>query len=237
MIHQSAAGTDDSVSSTSPGTSPLPSPGIRHPGIHEHGYSADAAGSVAAPPGQYYDPFESSLLSTKVHSATDAASNVPWCFDPAVWDKTLTELMQESTAIRNANLAVHTLVFSRGPSPMSFGGQSGRDHYGEALICHGLALHEAGRATSDLREAVICCMFFVVFETINGDRQAAHSHVQSGKKMLWELRGGACESDEFQNSLRYVVQCIAKQARDFRVPRGFSWKSENDELLSGFIGV
>lgn len=141
-------------------------------------------------------------------------------FDDTFWTFALPQLVQDNTAIRYANMAVHALMFAKGPTPAQGGRIDGRDHYGEALICYGLALQEARRATmrqTDLREAVVCCMFFVIFETINGDREAAQAHLMSGQKILDELGHGCNGAEGFRKELRHVLQYLAQQARDFGV--------------------
>ncbi|TWU72765.1 hypothetical protein ED733_002937 [Metarhizium rileyi] len=138
-------------------------------------------------------------------------------FDNRFWVYILPRLVQSDTAIRHANMAVHALLFAKGPSP---GEAVGRGYYGEALACYGLALHEARRATTeqtDLREAVICCMFFVIFETINGDREAAQAHLHSGQKILGELGDGYNSVEAFRKELRNVLRYLAEQAREFQL--------------------
>jgi hypothetical protein len=117
-------------------------------------------------------------------------------------------------------MAVHALIFAKGPTPAYTEKEYGRDYYGEALICYGLALQEARRATqgpTDLREAVICCMFFVIFETVNGDQEAAHAHLQSGQRILEEVDQECNSTDSFRKELRNVLQYLAQQARDLGV--------------------
>ncbi|KAG6039384.1 hypothetical protein E4U41_002747 [Claviceps citrina] len=132
--------------------------------------------------------------------------------DDIFWECTLPQLVQDSAAIRFANLAVHTLIYAKSPDFASLGKATGHDYYNEALICYGLALTETRKATShqtDLREAVVCCMFFVIFETLNGDRASAQAHLQSGQRLLSELG-----TDDFHQNLRSVLQYLAQQARE-----------------------
>ncbi|KAG6004041.1 hypothetical protein E4U21_001437 [Claviceps maximensis] len=150
-----------------------------------------------------------SYAAASYFSATPPAT----VFDDIFWDCTLPQLIQDSAAIRYANLAVHTLIYAKCPESASLGKATGHDYYGEALICYGLALSETRKATSqktDILEAVISCMFFVIFETLNGDRASAQAHSQSGQRLSTEL--GA---EDFHQSLRSVLQYLAQQVREF----------------------
>lgn len=63
-------------------------------------------------------------------------------------------------------------------------------HYSLALSYYGRAIQEIRGAkpdTSSLRAAIICCLLFVCFEVLHGDRKAAFSHINNGQKMMDEL--------------------------------------------------
>jgi hypothetical protein len=138
-------------------------------------------------------------------------------FDETYWNFTLPLLVQDNIAIRYANTAVHTLVFAKSHTAAHAGKAYGTDYYGEALMCYGLALQEARRVSTgetDLREAVICCMFFAIFETINGDRDAAQAHLQSGQKILEELGHECNGSGGFRLETQNVLQYLAQQFRE-----------------------
>ncbi|KND92969.1 hypothetical protein TOPH_02463 [Tolypocladium ophioglossoides CBS 100239] len=163
-------------------------------------------------------------------------------FDDTFWKETMPRLVRDSTAVRYANIAVHTLMSAKSPTLIHSGDthhhahyRSG-GHYGAALTCYGNALREARTASAsraDLREAILCSMFFVIFETINGDQAAAEAHLQSGQRILDELGrararardqygrqhgggGGGGEAESRRRQLRYVLQFLAVQARDLR---------------------
>ncbi|KAG5930534.1 hypothetical protein E4U53_002217 [Claviceps sorghi] len=160
--------------------------------------------------------FQNSPYTYPCYTATSSyfpATPPATVFDDIFWECTLPRLMQDSAAIRYANLAVHTLIYAKSPESASLGKATGHDYYGEALICYGLALSETRKATSqqtDLREAVISCMFFVIFETLNGDRASAQAHLQSGQRLSSEL--GA---DDFGQNLRNILHYLAQQAREY----------------------
>ncbi|KAG5924920.1 hypothetical protein E4U61_005767 [Claviceps capensis] len=137
----------------------------------------------------------------------------PTIFDDAFWECILPRLVQDNPAIHYAHQAVHTLLCAKSAEVPYLGPAAGRDYYGEALTCYGLALSETRKATSqqtDLREAIVCCMFFVIFESLNGDRASAQAHLQSGQRLSMEL--GA---EDFHRNLHIVLQYVAQQARDF----------------------
>ena len=162
-------------------------------------------------------------------------------FDDAFWNETMPRLIRDSTAVRYANIAVHTLISAKSPTLIHSGdlhrhfhsqSDGDIDHYGAALTCYGHALREARTASAshgDLREAILCSMFFVLFETINGDQAAAEAHLQSGQRILDELSlaqaqdlygtqhggGNGGEAESLRKQLRYVLQFLAVQARDF----------------------
>lgn len=163
------------------------------------------------------------------HSATTPSCTV---FDDLFWESTLPQLAQDSAAIRYATLAAHTLIYAKSHDLASLGKVTGRDYYGEALICYGLALSETRKATSqqtDLREAVVCCMFFVIFETFNSDSEAAQAHLKSGQRLLSEL--GA---EDFHLHLRSALQYLAQQAceHDFDGFNGFAGEGRSRVLDS-----
>lgn len=187
-----------------------------------------------------YVSLSSSPLGKSVEpvSATiPSASPASRIFDDAFWKETMPRLVRDSTAVRYANIAVHTLISAKRPTLIHSGDthrhfhdRGGGDHYGAALTCYGHALREARTASAnhgDLREAILCSMFFVIFETINGDQAAAEAHLQSGQRILDELsrarareqhgrQHGGGEAESLRRQLRYVLQFLAEQARDFR---------------------
>ncbi|KAK4090998.1 transcriptional regulator family: Fungal Specific TF [Purpureocillium lilacinum] len=238
--------TDDASSVSSAAFSTIaPSP-------PELGVELVSAGFMDAhqqPSPPFYPPHQQAALS----SAADAV------LDDAFWKQTMPRLVRESTAVRYANIAVHTLIFAKGPTIIhsadshhphhhqyehhqpphphrrptprprqQHGPRTTADHYGRALTCYGHALREA-RRTSDLREAILCAVFFVIFETINGDQAAAEAHLQSGQRILDELCGGGIFASpnthttpttttarpKLRGMLRHVLQFLAVQARDF----------------------
>lgn len=106
-------------------------------------------------------------------------------FDPSFWREAVPILVQNNVAVQSANLAVLTLIFAQSAVGM------GSNHYGKALWHYGRALQlvrETSTSQDGLRPAILCSLFFVIFEIMNGDTRAAESHLWNGEKMLLELR-------------------------------------------------
>lgn len=174
----------------------------------------------------------------------------PYCsaFEASFWNETVPRLAEENSAVRSANEAVHILILAKQPSLMSADLDPSEDHYGGALRRYGAALREV-RETSvshdgDLRPAILCSMFFVIFEIINGDQNAAEAHLFNGQRMMDELQrsggygldtGGSTPGDGQTKSLRkelkHVLRFLALQARSHGVVR---WEREMRRQNSSF---
>ncbi|KAL7819850.1 hypothetical protein V8C26DRAFT_440587 [Trichoderma gracile] len=105
--------------------------------------------------------------------------------DPEFWQEHVPLLIQTNAAVQSANLAVLILIFAQSAAGM------GTNHYGKALWHYGRALQlvrETNSSREGLRPAILCCMFFVIFEIMNGDTRSAESHLWTGENMLLELR-------------------------------------------------
>ena len=144
-------------------------------------------------------------------------------FGAEYWDVKVPRLVEEDEAVRSANMAVHILILAKQPSLMSLNPvKDGEDFYGGALRCYGVALNkvsQAGSSHADLRSAILCSMFFVIFEIINGDQKAAEAHLYSGQKMMDELQQAQPNASPRQRTgtlrseLSHVLQLLALQAR------------------------
>lgn len=153
---------DDAAAST-----PSPSPPARHGG-------PDAAAGPAA---------------TARCRCAGARSRAPTALGDAFWRHTMPRLARESAAVRQASAAARALLLATG-APRPGDEAVRRFMYGRALARYGHALREARRAAG-LRDAVLCSLFFAIFESVNGDAAAADAHLHSGQRVLDEL-GGAC---------------------------------------------
>lgn len=107
--------------------------------------------------------------------------------------RTVPTLLQEHVSVRFANLAIHALIDAKRPQWVEEGPvEPGKDSYSRALRYHGQALtfvREKPANSTSLQSATLCCLFFVVFEMMNGDVNAAQAHMFNGCRMMDELRG------------------------------------------------
>lgn len=158
-----------------------------------------------------------------VVSETQPGQSRRCVLDDTFWKETMPQLVRDSDAVRSANLAVHTLMLAKGlASARRPEAATAADDYGRALDSYGRALRAARQATSashaDLREAVLCSLFFALFETVNGDQVAAAAHLQSGQRILDALaptqRHGPSVPHSLRSQLRYVVRFLVLQNRE-----------------------
>lgn len=212
----SVPAVDDRFSSCSPSPSTPPTPTL-------NGYGYNAIGSIV----DQYDPIqaEASIL------------------DAAFWTDTVPRLVRDNLAVRYANMAVHILILSKQPELIvSDGSSDGQDHYSQALGYYGLAIrqmrdaHEAG---GNLRAAILCSMFFVIFEAINGDKDAAEAHLQCGQRMLDNLFSLLPQSaiigssaGSLRKEIRNLLQYISLQVRIGGVN---CWKGEMDAFYTNYL--
>ncbi|KAL7960371.1 hypothetical protein V8C34DRAFT_276974 [Trichoderma compactum] len=106
-------------------------------------------------------------------------------FDARFWQEDVPMLVQNNGAVQSANLAVLILIFAQSAVGV------GCNHYGKALSHYGRALQlvrETSTSQESLRPAILCSLFFVIFEIMNGDTDAAESHLWNGEKMVLELQ-------------------------------------------------
>ena len=144
-------------------------------------------------------------------------------FDETFWYSTVSYLLRQNQSVWYANLAIHALIDSKRPAWFEdIDGQSS-ESFLRALRYHGLALGYLSKEVitrSALRSATLCCLFFVVFETMNGDEKSAQAHMYNGCKMLIEMQKNSmghvmsnAEVDatlhtELQKALRFVASQV-----------------------------
>ncbi len=167
----------------------------------------------------------------------DAYSSEASILDATFWTDTVPRLVRENLAVRYANMAVHILILSKQPELMSEGrSELGPDHYSQALAHYGLALRQMRQsieAAGGPRAAILCSMFFVIFEAINGDKEAAESHLFSGQRLLEELHQllpstvAGKVPGSLRKELRNLLQYISLQVRIGGVN---CWKGEMDAM-------
>lgn len=144
-------------------------------------------------------------------------------FDETFWQSTVPYLLRRNTAVWYANLAIHALIDSKRPTWVEDAGGHSSDSFRRALKYHGLALSQLRKEAitrSALQSATLCCLFFVVFEMMNGDDKAAQAHMYNGCKMMSEIQKNATgqvlsnsEVDamlnkELQKALRFVASQV-----------------------------
>lgn len=135
-----------------------------------------------------------------------------------IWADIVPRLMHENLAVRHANLAVYTLIISKQPElTLPEIPDLRTSHYSLALAHYGRALREMRVANSmccGIRTAILCSMYFVVFESLNGDKQAAELHLLCGQRLLSELQQplpyGIADSsaDSFRKEIGNLLQYI-----------------------------
>ncbi|KAL7793069.1 hypothetical protein V8C37DRAFT_379188 [Trichoderma ceciliae] len=128
-------------------------------------------------------------------------------FEPRFWQDSVPMLVQNNVAVQSANLAVLILIFAQSAVGL------GSDHYGKALWHYGRALQlvrETSPSQDGLRPAILCSMFFVIFEIMNGDTRAAESHLWNGEKMLFELQRIESRPRGMEGDLRQELPCALR---------------------------
>ncbi|KAK3190880.1 hypothetical protein K4F52_003197 [Lecanicillium sp. MT-2017a] len=172
----------------------------------------------------------------------DTSSSDTSILDATFWTDTVPRLVRENLAVRYANMAVHILILSKQPELMSEGcSDLGPDHYSQALAHYGLALRQMRQsieAAGGPRAAILCSMFFVIFEAINGDKEAAEAHLFSGQRLLEELHqlvpavGTGKGPGSLRKELRNLLQYISLQVRIGGVN---CWKGEMDAIYGDYL--
>ncbi|KAK2039608.1 hypothetical protein LZ31DRAFT_476272 [Colletotrichum somersetense] len=123
-------------------------------------------------------------------------------FDEPLWSETVPQMSRQHASVRYAAMAVGGIAEAlrqslRPMSPAQMGANG--PHYALALSYYGSAIREIRKAeldTASLRAAIVCCLLFVCFEVLHGDRVAALSHMINGQKMMDELLRRRCEEEE-----------------------------------------
>ena len=111
-------------------------------------------------------------------------------FQEEFWKGIVPQLSQENLAVRYAamavdsvrNIAVADSEYLSPPKSTPKG-----TAYDDALTYYGNAMQEMTRTQHNLRASIVCCILFVCFEILHGDRKTAIAHVFNGKRMVDEL--------------------------------------------------
>lgn len=204
---------------------------MHSPSSTKHG--ADAEASSSRSPGRSTSSTEAfstprdhsqqlSLAGLRAEGSTTTEDD-GGAFGTDFWSEQVPQLVREHAAVRTASSAVHILIMAKQPSLMSADGGEGEDHYSAALGCFGQALREARQATmsrEDMLCAILCSMFFAIFEIINGDHRGAEAHLSSGQRLMDEFHRTRTTPDpdrpapNLRKELKYVLQFLARQAKE-----------------------
>jgi hypothetical protein len=111
--------------------------------------------------------------------------------DEVFWTEHMPHILRDRPDVLYANLAIHAIGLSKRPDTTLLGRQyNGEEmrqrafaYYGEALRCVGTA----PVSNEEVRRAIACSLFFIVFEMYNDDLEAAQAHFRSGQLMADEL--------------------------------------------------
>lgn len=138
------------------------------------------------------------------------------------WMQSVPALLRANSSVKYANLAIHALIDSKRPQWVEEGPKlPGRDSYSRALRYHGQAIgavREKTASRESLQSATLCSLFFIIFEMMNGDVNAAQAHMYNGCRMMAELRGATTGQPvngvesmlfrELQKALRFVAMQV-----------------------------
>lgn len=136
------------------------------------------------------------------------------------WKELAPEMFQNYPAVRSASLAVHMLIHAK-PLPPTGPGQGDREEnqFERAFACYGQALRDCMQASMSpegLRPAILCSLFFIIFDIIHDDMAAAKAHFDSGRKLLDEyLRMKPQDFDgpekDLSEELKHAMQFLVDQ--------------------------
>ncbi|OHE91457.1 hypothetical protein CORC01_13229 [Colletotrichum orchidophilum] len=138
-------------------------------------------------------------------------------FDEQLWNETIPQMSHQHASVRYAAMAVggigKALLHSLKPTTPAQLGANG-PHYGLALSYYGRAIREVRKATRDtssLRAAIVCCLLFVCFEVLHGDRKAAFALINSGQTMMDELLR-RCEEERRRDQSIIGAEAVETEA-------------------------
>ncbi|KAF4126510.1 Fungal Zn(2)-Cys(6) binuclear cluster domain [Geosmithia morbida] len=143
----------------------------------------------------------------------EGGSVEPEALGQEFWHVMVPYLLRHRASIWYAKLAIHALLDAK------YGHDQTAASYRRALRYHGIALSQLRKEVTSqgtLQSATVCCLFFVIFDLMNGDHGAAQAHASSGCRMMSEL----CESngpdfdigDLMQRELQRALEFVMAQA-------------------------
>ncbi|KXH27651.1 hypothetical protein CSAL01_04522 [Colletotrichum salicis] len=139
-------------------------------------------------------------------------------FDEQLWAETIPQMSHQHASVRYAAMAVggigKALLHSLKPTTPAQLGANG-PHYALALSYYGRAIREVRKATREetgsLRAAIVCCLLFVCFEVLHGDRKAAFALINSGQTMMDELLR-RCEEEKSRDQSIIGAEAVETEA-------------------------
>lgn len=212
---------------------------IPMPTLDERLSSCSPSPSTPPTPPLLNFPYQSNM--NNMGSLIDQYDPIPTgsgILDAAFWTDTVPRLVRDNLAVRYANMAVHLLILSK----QSDVHPQVSEQFSQALGYYGLAIRkmrDSYESNGGLRAAILCSMFFIIFEAINGDREAAEAHLFSGQSMLNDLFAllpqasmmGA-SAGSLRKELKNLLQYLSLQMRIGGVS---CWKGEMDSFYSGYL--
>lgn len=115
----------------------------------------------------------------------------PGMLDEVFWTEHMPHILRDRPDVLYANLAIHAIGLSKSANHTLLGrSYNGEDMRQRAFAYYGRALRYVGTApvtNEEVRRAIACSLFFIVFEMYNDDLEAAQSHFRSGQRMADEL--------------------------------------------------
>ncbi|KAI9158260.1 hypothetical protein HJFPF1_06252 [Paramyrothecium foliicola] len=136
------------------------------------------------------------------------------------WEKTVPRLVQDHAAVQLASDAAQMMLYTKtlatySSKPTNLPSKND----GRAFDCYGQALRalvETEMDSADLRPAILCSLFFIIFEIIHKDIPAMQAHLKSGQRMLDELlrtreKVGFVQQGGVRAELRHALRFLLHQ--------------------------
>jgi hypothetical protein len=120
--------------------------------------------------------------------------------DEVFWNEHMPHILRDREDVLYANLAIHAIGLSKRDDSSILGRHyNGEEMRQRAFAYYGRALRYVSTApvsNEEVRRAIACSLFFIVFEMYNDDLEAAQAHFRSGQLMADELYKTTGPSDE-----------------------------------------
>jgi hypothetical protein len=162
--------------------------------------------------------------SSSISSTSPASTTTPTAVTAVM---SSTSASSSTTTSPNADgIATMTMSIPT-QTPANPGGGGGGDSYSRALRYHGMALSEVRNEVvgrGNLQIVTLCCLFFILFQTMNGDEKAAQTHMYNGRKVMAELqrqsqgRPPANPDAVLHKELQKALRFLSMQVRGFHLP-------------------